>query len=360
MPIIKCLYVTDSQSSSSLRSVEIPVIKDQTVVVNTTPGFEFIPTNLEESAKYSFAAYDVFSGFRHYPSTYANNMVDSDFARNQKMKNIAYAMGNTIEGILATNFESRKTQVLVNTEQVSATSGDYRIHTFTSSGTFTNTISSLEVEYLVIAGGASGGDGTAGGGGGAGGYRSSIGSESSGGGGSTESTLTLSTGAKTVTVGAGGSAPTGTSNRQGNDGSNSVFDTITTIGGGGGGGEANSSTANGRSGGSGGGACFAGAYTGGSGTSNQGYAGGNGYAGSNVGYLAGGGGGAGAAGQVGNTTTYQAGNGGGGIASSATGTSVTRAGGGGGAGDYRGRGVSCGPVWAIAWPSYSKQAHVKP
>jgi len=112
-------------STSSLRSVEIPVIKDQTVVVNTTPGFEFIPTNLEESAKYSFAAYDVFSGFRHYPSTYANNMVDSDFARNQKMKNIAYAMGNTIEGILATNFESRKTQVLVNTEQVSATSGDY-------------------------------------------------------------------------------------------------------------------------------------------------------------------------------------------------------------------------------------------
>jgi len=112
-------------STSSLRAVEIPVIKDQTVVVNQTPGFDFIPTNLEESAKYSFTAYDVFSGFRHYPSTYGNNMVDSDFARDQKMKNIAYAMGNTIESLLATVLETRKTQVLVNTAQVSATAGDY-------------------------------------------------------------------------------------------------------------------------------------------------------------------------------------------------------------------------------------------
>jgi len=112
-------------SVSSLRLVEIPVIKDQTVVVNQTPGFDFIPTNLEETAKYSFVAYDVFSGFRHYPSTYANNMVDSDYARDQKMKNIAYAMGNTIETILATVLETRKTQVLVNTAQVSATAGDY-------------------------------------------------------------------------------------------------------------------------------------------------------------------------------------------------------------------------------------------
>ena len=112
-------------STSSLRQVEIPVIKDQTVVVNQTPGFDFIPTNLEESAKYSFTAYDVFSGFRHYPSTYANNMVDSDYARDQKMKNIAYAMGNTIESVLATVLESRKTQKLGYTEQVSLVSGDY-------------------------------------------------------------------------------------------------------------------------------------------------------------------------------------------------------------------------------------------
>ena len=64
-------------NTSSLRSVEIPVLKDQTVVVNQTPGFDFIPSNLPESDKYSFVAYDVFSGFRHYPAAYANNMVDS-------------------------------------------------------------------------------------------------------------------------------------------------------------------------------------------------------------------------------------------------------------------------------------------
>lgn len=110
---------------SSLRSQEIPVIKDQTVVVNQTPGFDFIPTNLEETDKYGFVAYDVYSGLRHYPSTYANNMIDSDFARDQKMKNIAYAMGNTIETILAARLEERKTQVLAATTQVSQGDGTF-------------------------------------------------------------------------------------------------------------------------------------------------------------------------------------------------------------------------------------------
>ena len=58
-------------------------------------------------------------------------------------------------------------------------SGGYTIHTFTSSGTFTNTISNLNVEYLVVAGGGGGGA-KRGGGGGAGGMRTG--------------TLTLSTG----------------------------------------------------------------------------------------------------------------------------------------------------------------------
>lgn len=104
---------------SSLRGVEIPVIKDQQVIVNATPGFANIPSNLPESDKYSFVAYDVFSGFRHYPAAHANNMVDSDYQRAQVMKNVAYAMANTIEGILASNLESRKTQVLGYTSQAS-------------------------------------------------------------------------------------------------------------------------------------------------------------------------------------------------------------------------------------------------
>lgn len=114
---------------SSLRNVEIPVIKDQTVVVNTTPGFTNIPSNLPESDKYQFVAYDVFSGFRHYPAAHANNMIDSDFQRQQVMLNVSYAMANTIEGILATNLEARKTQVLNHTVPVSQGDG-----TFTFSG----------------------------------------------------------------------------------------------------------------------------------------------------------------------------------------------------------------------------------
>ena len=45
---------------------------------------------------------------------------------------------------------------------------NYRVHTFTSSGTFEVTSGSGEVEYLIVAGGGSGGEGH-GGGGGAGG-----------------------------------------------------------------------------------------------------------------------------------------------------------------------------------------------
>lgn len=113
------------RSTSSLRDVEIPVLKDQTVSVVTTPGFDFIPDNLGETAKYSFVPVDVFSGLRFYPASYENNMVDADWARDQIMKNVAYACANTIEGLLATTLESRKTQVLDYTTQVSQGDGTF-------------------------------------------------------------------------------------------------------------------------------------------------------------------------------------------------------------------------------------------
>ena len=47
---------------------------------------------------------------------------------------------------------------------------DYKVHTFTSSGTFTVTTAPDYVEYLVIAGGGGGASYQFGGGGGAGGY----------------------------------------------------------------------------------------------------------------------------------------------------------------------------------------------
>lgn len=119
------------RESSSLRNTRIPVIKDQTVVVNQTPGFNNIPSNLPESDDYNFAAYDVFSGFRHYPAAYGNNQIDSDFARRQVMLNVAYGMGNTIEGILAARLEERKTQLLDHTVQVSQNDGTFTFNTGT-------------------------------------------------------------------------------------------------------------------------------------------------------------------------------------------------------------------------------------
>ena len=102
-----------------------------------------------------------------------------------------------------------KTAVALPSGGSITTSGSFRIHTFTSSGTFVNTIASNSVEYLVVGGGASGGNtenyGVSGSsGGGAGGYRSSVSGESSGGGASAESALSLSTGNYTVTIGGGG------------------------------------------------------------------------------------------------------------------------------------------------------------
>ena len=188
------------------------------------------------------------------------------------------------------------------------------------------------VEYLVIAGGGGGGRSQGGGGGGAGGYRSSVSGESSGGGASAE--MVLSAGPSinyTVTVGAGGASRTA--------GSNSVFNTITSIGGGRGGGY------HGRDvptvGGSGGGGSGYGiestaGVNGAAGTTGQGYAGGNGTPPLTSPYTSGGGGGAGGAGQNG----VISGNGGSGIASSITGASVGRGGGGGGSGASGGAGTA--------------------
>ena len=94
-------------------------------------------------------------------------------------------------------------------------SGGYKIHTFTSSGTFTPNQSGT-VEYLIVAGG---GGGAQYGGGGAGGVL--------------VSEFCLAGRAMTVTVGAGGANATA-GNVRGSNGANSSFNSITSIGGGGG------------------------------------------------------------------------------------------------------------------------------
>ena len=191
-------------------------------------------------------------------------------------------------------------------------------------------IPSGEMAYLVVAGGGSGhrSDSNNGaGGGGAGGLRSSY--VRTGGGGTVESNITLTAKTYTITVGAGG-ADNSTASGPAISGSDSVLDTITSVGGGGGGGiglPAEVSTSGGSGGGGGGYNSAAGA----SGTSNQGFAGGNGSPSTSGTFSERNGGGGGGAGSVGTTgSTSSAGPGGIGVTVPITGTNVGYAGGGSG------------------------------
>jgi hypothetical protein len=235
------------------------------------------------------------------------------------------------DGTPSSNGVSKIVQALPTGGTVT-TSGNYRIHTFTSSSSFVvpSGLTLSDVEYLVVAGGAGGGysqEGHQGGGGGAGGYRNSVTGETSGRGSSAETKLTRSAGTYTVTVGSGGAG--GAVGARGTSGSNSVFDTITSIGGGGGGNAQNSGVnRGGLSGGAGGGSGGSdqSPVAGGTGTSGQGFDGGTG----NQSFGGGGsGGGAGSAGvQQQSPIPSVAVSGGVGLASSITGSSVTRAAGG--------------------------------
>jgi len=224
------------------------------------------------------------------------------------------------------------------------TSGNFKIHTFTSPGTFTVTnagtgAGSNTVSYMVIAGGAGGGAGQGSGGGGAGGFRESKASSdcysaspiaASGG-------LPVSVQGYPITIGGGGNAgPGGGGNGRGSDGTNSVFSSITSAGGGGGGsggGGANPAGANGGSGGGGGGRCGG---AGGSGNTppvsppQGGNGGGSTPSGASPTVDSGGGGGGAAQNGAGGTESAAGGNGGNGATSSINGTPTARAGGGGG------------------------------
>jgi hypothetical protein len=191
------------------------------------------------------------------------------------------------------------------------TCGNYKIHTFNSSGCFVvscagNAQGSNSVEYLVVAGGGGGGGKVIagnfenGGGGGAGGFRQNYPSPAITG-------LPVSVATYPITVGGGGNPGSGSSQptAQGGTGSNSIFSTITSAGGGGGGGNGSIAPQNaGLPGGSGGGGTgWAGGSGNPGGTGNtppvsppQGNNGGTGSGSSGNGSGAAGGGGASAAG----------------------------------------------------------------
>jgi len=249
------------------------------------------------------------------------------------------------------------------------TSGDYKIHTFDSDGTFT--VSSIgnsagggdTVSYAVIAAGGGGGapqSGNRGGGAGGGGFRegavptdpyyparSPIAATSG---------LTVTAQAYPISVGGGGAGGTGqpnTSNpgQRGANGGVSTFSTITSAGGGGGGGGSPPSPSEvfpGLSGGSGGGGGGGGNGPGtvgesrGGGTGNnppvspsQGFGGGAGgnHPGNSGPPDNAGGGGGGAAARGGSTTPPAGGgNGGNGVGTSISGSNVNYSGGGAGIG----------------------------
>ena len=221
------------------------------------------------------------------------------------------------------------------------TSGDYKIHTFTSSGTFTvctagaGPVLNTAVSYAVVAGGGGGGWCT-GGGGGAGGFREAKVS----GDPYTASPLAAGTGITVtaqgypITVGAGGSGGGSPGACGGATGSASIFSTITSAGGGGAG-SRGPSPVNGKTGGSGGGGAN-GSTTNAAGNTPpvsppQGQNGGTGDPG--PANYTGGGGGATAAGQDGPAASG-GGDGGAGATSSITASPVARAGGGGGGNGY--------------------------
>jgi hypothetical protein len=214
------------------------------------------------------------------------------------------ANGSTVNIVVivdgATSNSLSTTILALPTGGTITTSGGYRIHTFTGSGTF-QTFATTSVDYLIVAG-AGGGGGNRGGGGGAGGMLT----------GSTS----LSTNSYSITIGSGGSA--GGDGAPGGDGSSSSALGLTAVGGGSGG--ANQRPT-GNSGGSGGGAGSISGNSGGSGTSGQGNAGGS--------YSSSGGSGGGKGG-AGNTGTGGTAAGGIGQSSSISGSAVTYATGGNG------------------------------
>ena len=241
------------------------------------------------------------------------------------------------------------------------TCGDFKIHTFTSDGTFTintaPTPANNNVSYMVVAGGGGGSGGT-GGGGGAGGFREGETPAAPYTGSPLKNCagLPVSAQAYPITVGAGGQGggygPSTSKPSAGglNNGSNSVFSTITSTGGGGAGTGSPTSPTDGQPGGSGGGGnggYGAPTFPGGAGTGNQppvtpaqGKNGGIGVVNqpSTGGYSGGGGGGATVNGGGGTRPTGVGGEGGNGATSSITGSPVARAGGGGGTGPVGGHG----------------------
>ena len=171
-----------------------------------------------------------------------------DFVCNQEGASITFVYVDATKGWITVN-AGNSSQAFVNnyiaaTGGTITTDGDFKIHSFTGPGTFTvssegNACGSNTVDYLVVGGGGSGA-GAALGGGGAGGFRMA-------------SCFSVCVQAYPITVGAGGAARGTPGGNQQNQGSNTIFSTITSAGGGAGGNSPPSQSPDLSKGGSGGG-----------------------------------------------------------------------------------------------------------
>ena len=318
------VYYNDGSSWKKISPV-IPVLSSITgnifagsATTLTLAGTGFLSANLVINFTQSSDSIDTDVTVTPSSDTAASVAVPAAVYNNVTANNVVtITITNSDQGSVSTT----KTALALPSGGSITTSGSFRIHTFTSSGTFVNTIPDNSVEYLVIAGGGSGGNSenfssTGSSGGGAGGYRCSVSGENSGGGASAESALTLSAASYTVTIGAGGASVSG--HGAGNNGNNSVFGSITSLAGGKGGGGSSGA----GNGGSGGGQGYQGSI--GSGTSGQGHNGGS--------FSDPEGAGGGGAGAVGVNGSGNGGAGGAGVSSNINGSATTRAGGGGGSG----------------------------
>ncbi len=239
--------------------------------------------------------------------------------------------------------------------------GNFKIHTFTSDGTFTicsaPTPANNNASYMVVAGGGGGAtspNANSGGGGGGGGFREGETPAAPYTGSPLKNCagLPVSVQAYPITVGGGGAGSTA-SPWQATSGGNSVFSTITSAGGGGAGSGANPGTPTaaglaGGSGGGGGGGNSAPSNPGGAGNTPlvsppQGNSGGGGRPGPGPAHDTASGGGGGAGGAGANSPNGSCGGAGGAhVNSSITGSDVEYAGGSGGSGVPASRGTPGG------------------
>jgi len=355
---------------STIKTGDFTAVSSEGYFINTTSGA--ITATLPSSPSPG----DVVA-FKDYAATFATNnltigrnssniqgaAVNSVLSTNRASVVLVYV--DATKGWLyvqESNVENLGPQYIAASGGTVTTSGDYKIHTFNSTGTFTvssvgNPAGSNTVDYMVVGAGAGGGasahPGGGGGGGGAGGWRASSGTASgsytAGPGPLTSpvSALPVSAQGYPITIGAGGSGATGApsgGSTIATNGANSVFSSVTSAGGGMGGINSSPQQAGGP-GGSGGGSSWE-TRTEGSGNTPpvsppQGNDGGRGSTAPT--YQGGPGGGAAGAGtDIPNPQGNCGQSGGAGAVSHISGSPVGYAGGGGGGGSTAGAGAAGG------------------